>query len=210
MQETIIEPHTINNVIQEAFGSYEKFVMSLIDKRAELENEKLKLTDRLKKVSREQNLIKDVLIGFHGKKINGQYYDAISNKLNDKKPQPLPNQLIDKTPMEAVNDLLQNKREEINQKAGKELVKVRAPIPTPETKISLQSKVRSDYTNDIVASLKENYLTNFSEKEILEVINHNDINKSFLQGKSVNEFTKKFAHSFGLAPKVQKQKMVEV
>jgi hypothetical protein len=45
-----------------------------------------KLTDGLNRLKREEEIIKEVLTGVHGKKINGLYYDPENNELVNKKP----------------------------------------------------------------------------------------------------------------------------
>ena len=86
MQDNLINPQAVNEVINTVFGSYEKFVLCLIERRKELEKEKHQLLERLEKINKEQTLIKNTLTGFHGTKIGSQYYNANKNELVDKKP----------------------------------------------------------------------------------------------------------------------------
>lgn len=86
MQDNLINPQAVDQVVHSLFGSYEKFVLSLIERRKELEAEKQKLTDKLDRIKKEETLIKKTLTGYNGTKIGNQYYNARSNSLVDKKP----------------------------------------------------------------------------------------------------------------------------
>ena len=90
MQENLINPQAVEASVKSLFGSYEKFVMHLIKRRQELEREKLRLNQRLKGLNKEVNLINKVLTGFHGKKLNGLYYDFDSNGFSEQKPSIIP------------------------------------------------------------------------------------------------------------------------
>ena len=68
-QDNLINPQSVNEVIQTLFGSYERFVMDLIKRRKELDDEKDRLTKRLKEIEKEEGLIKSVLTGAPLKKV---------------------------------------------------------------------------------------------------------------------------------------------
>lgn len=86
MQDNLINSQEVDKIINTLFGTYEKFVLSLIERRKELEEEKNKLQQRLEKIRKEETLVKNTLTGFHGSKIGSQYYNAKTNALVDKKP----------------------------------------------------------------------------------------------------------------------------
>lgn len=67
-QDNLINPQSVNEVIQTLFGSYEKFVLNMINRRKELEDEKVRLTERLKEIEKEEGFIKSVLTGAANKK----------------------------------------------------------------------------------------------------------------------------------------------
>lgn len=86
MQDNLINPQAVDQIIQSMFGSYEKFVLSLIERRKALEQEKRELLQKLERIRKEETLIKKTLTGFHGTKIGRQYYNSKTNSLVDKKP----------------------------------------------------------------------------------------------------------------------------
>ena len=64
MQDNLINPQTVDNVIRTVFGSYEKFILSLIQRRKEIAKERELLEAKLAKLNKEDNLIKKVLTGY--------------------------------------------------------------------------------------------------------------------------------------------------
>ena len=63
MQDNLVNPQSINDVIQTVYGSYEQFVTNMIQRRKELEIEKTELLKRLKEIEKEESLIKSILTG---------------------------------------------------------------------------------------------------------------------------------------------------
>lgn len=86
MQDNLINPQAVDKIIQSMFGSYEKFVLSLIERRKALEQEKREILQKLERIKKEETLIQKTLTGFHGTKIGRQYYNSKTNSLVEKKP----------------------------------------------------------------------------------------------------------------------------
>ena len=90
MEDNLVNPQSINEVIQTFYGSYELFVTNMIQRRKELEIEKAGLMKRLKEIDKEESLIKNVLSGSRSLKTDlqpgsGQASSStgISNRLNE-------------------------------------------------------------------------------------------------------------------------------
>lgn len=86
MQDNLINQETLNTIIQTLFGSYEKFAMSLIEKRRQNEQEKRNLQSKLEKAKIDKEANDKALESFHGRRIGRKYYSSHTNTLVDRKP----------------------------------------------------------------------------------------------------------------------------
>ena len=200
MQEAIIDPKTVDTFVQTVFGSYEKFILSLIKRRQELAEQKQKLSKQLDRISKEENLIKDILTGYHGKKVDGQYYDYTSNSLAETKPKNLPNQ----KPKESMLDLL-GQYYELNKAQYGNVVEEELRKMSPseaETQVfdavSLRTAVQNDYQENAVQLIQKDYLPHSSNKDIAASIDQESMNKSFDQGLSPQQFVSNYAQKHNL------------
>lgn len=245
-QDNLINPQSVNEVIQTLFGSYEKFVMGLIERRKELEDEKLRLTTRLKEIEKEEGLIKSVLtgsplkkgsnsqlansekspdlikeklcrlqkeeelikkvlIGFHGKKINGQFFNAENNSLENSKPQK--SEMGGHTSsFQAIGHLLAFKKEEYNKEAGNEIINdenlFSAPVFKPEN--SIEPNPQAEYKNQIFSLLKQEYLLSNDD---LQNIDKKKVNEAFSTGITPRDFVNNIAQEIKLEKVQNKQGM---
>lgn len=207
MQEAIIDAKTVDTFVQTVFGSYEKFVLSLIKRRQELTEQKQKLAKQLHRISKEESLIKDILTGYHGKKVDGLYYDYTSNSLAEAKPKNIPEQ----NSKEPMLDLLSQYYELNKDQYGKVVeAELRKQSPSEsETQIfdavSLRSTIKSDYQENVVQLIQQDYLPNSSSNDIIASIDQNSMDKAFDQGVSPMQFALNFAKENNLEKTVSTQ-----
>ena len=153
-------------------------------------------------IDQENKLIQKALDGFHGQRINAQYYDATKVSLSDKKPAlSLKQDLLYSS--QAIADYLLFRKEEINKRLGKEVINEEnlysEPKHQPEN--SLGPNPLENYSREITAKLERDYLPagskpgNLSEEKIKE---------AFEKGVSSDEFVKEYASEFKLTPAVKR------
>lgn len=240
MQDNLINQQTVDKVINSAFGSYEKFILSLIARKKELEKEKQRLLKRLKEIEKEESLIKNVLTGFqkpkehvpsesqekigisdkltkleeekvlldralrsfHGKKINGQYYDASNNSLSELKPTKLNS--TEGNASKAIADLLIYKKNDYNLLAGKELINNSNLYSQASLKpsVSLQENPLQTYQNEVLQGIQKAYVPSSSLQELKASLPVDKFDRkvtSAFKGKvEVEDFVISFAKEVGL------------
>lgn len=241
-QDNLINPQSVNEVIQTLFGSYEKFVMNMIERQRELVEEKLQLTQRLKeiekeegfiksvltgtpkkknqehysthsdqgiknkllKVQKEEELIKKTLNGFHGKKINGSFFDADNNSFVSTKPKK--SDMPEQSSFQAIGELLAFKQEDYNKQAGESIINqdklYTKPSFQPEN--SLLAIPDKSYRNEVISTLKNEYL---SESLDLQTIDNKELHKARKNGIPTHDFVTDLAKKLNLKKIQQKQGM---
>jgi hypothetical protein len=198
MQESLINPQAVDAAVLAIFGSYEKFILNLIQRRKELEVEKLKLTDGLNRIKREEGMVKKVLTGFHGKKINGLYYDSDKNELVNHKPKAQANP--DKRgAINALGELLSFNKGVYNEK--EEVVNHKlfhSKLKAPGSH-SIQNRAAADYKHEVLSFIEDNYLPDFNKSELnAQLIDNQKIKNSFDNGLSSRQFAESLAKDFKL------------
>ena len=200
MQEAIIDPKTVDTFVQTVFGSYEKFILSLIKRRQELAEEKRQLTQKLAKVTKEENLIKDILTGYHGKKIDGQYYDSIANTLSETKPKSLTAHSPDTSILDSLGQYYQMNKNQYGELVDAELKKNALTGTKTQVmdKLTLQNKADMVYQQHVVQLIKKDYLPDSNDKDIIASIDKDSMQQAFENGYSPKQFAMKFARKNNL------------
>ena len=202
MQEAIIDPKTVDTFVQTVFGSYEKFILSLIKRRQELAEEKRQLTQKLTRITKEENLIKDILTGYHGKKIDGQYYDSTTNSFSENKPQKLPVHNPNSSVLDSLGQYYEMNKSQYGELVEKELQKSSQVDTKTQVidKVTLQNKADQNYQQHVVQLIKKDYLPESNDNDIIA-----SIDKEAMQQVSDNGFSPKlFAMKFAKKNNLQK------
>ena len=200
MQEAIIDPKTVDTFIQTIFGSYEKFVLNLIKRRQELADQKQKLSKQLERISKEENLIKDILTGYHGKKVDGLYYDYSSNSLTENKPKNLPEQNSKESMLDLLGQYYALNKEQYGKTVEEELRKSSPSEADTQifNAVKLRTSVKSDYQENVIDSIQQDYLPFSSKKDINASIDQDSMNKAFDKGLSPQQFAMSYAQQNNL------------
>lgn len=200
MQEAIIDPKTVDTFVQTIFGSYEKFILSLIKRRQVLAEEKRQLTQKLAKITKEENLIKDILTGYHGKKIDGQYYDSTTNSFSETKPKSLPAQSPKPSILDSLSQYYEMNKGQYGELVEAELKKnSQAETKTQVVdKLTLQNKADKVYEQHVVQLIKKDYLPESNDKDIIASIDKHSMQQAFDNGFSPKQFAMKFARKNNL------------
>ena len=200
MQEAIIDPKTVDTFVQTVFGSYEKFILSLIKRRQELAEEKRQLTQKLVKITKEENLIKDILTGYHGKKIDGQYYDATTNSFSENKPKSLPAHSPKTSVLDSLSQYYEMNKSQYGELVEAELKKNSLADTKTQVvdKLTLQNKADNAYQQHVVQLIKKDYLPESNDKDIIASIDKDSMLQAFENGFSPKQFAMKFARKNNL------------
>ena len=195
MQDNLINSQPVDKVIHSLFGTYEKFIISLIQRRQELEKQRSHLSKNLKE--NEHSLIKQVLSSFHGMKVGKQFYDGQSESLKNSKPENLSSFSSKTDPMEAIGKWLSFNKEDYNKAAGKEIIN----DETLHSKSSLNNKVSYQptplkiYQNETLSYLRAFYFPSLPIATVEKNMILHDFDKKTVRAFKKDISSEDFAHT---------------